>query len=70
MPASFEGAIRVVKHRGINKDSWIPIPPFWAKYVYAHYGKKEVKLIKIDMNEEGVLTVTPYWQEESLSQES
>jgi hypothetical protein len=64
MVASFKGAVRKVKLRGGNKDSYVPVPSYWADYVYVIYGKREVDRVSIDMDEHGTLTITPCWKVE------
>lgn len=69
MPASFEGAIRVVKYRKTNSaDCWIPVPAFWSSYCMAHFRTAAPSSVRIDMNEEGVLTITPLWPREEEPQ--
>lgn len=58
MSATFSGVKRkVIYKRGLN-NTWIQIPKFWAGYVSALTGFFPEE-VNIDMDENGVLTITP-----------
>ena len=58
MSATFSGVKRkVIYKRGLN-NTWIQIPKFWAGYVSALTGSFPEE-VNIDMDENGVLTITP-----------
>ena len=58
MSATFTGAKRKVLYKPGLNNTWIQIPKFWAGYIGALRGAFPTR-VNIDMNEQGVLTITP-----------
>ena len=58
MSATFTGAKRKVLYKPGLNNTWIQIPKFWAGYIGALRGAFPTR-VNIDMDEFGVLTITP-----------
>lgn len=59
MSATFTGAKReVIYGKGLN-NTMIQIPKFWAGYVAALHNGAFPETVNIDMDDKGVLTITP-----------
>jgi hypothetical protein len=56
--ATFTGAKRKVIYKSGLNNTWIQIPKFWAGYVGALHDAFPTR-VNIDMDESGVLTITP-----------
>ena len=59
MSATFTGAKRKVLYKPGLNNTWIQIPKFWAGYVGALHNGAFPERVSIDMDEQGVLTITP-----------
>ena len=67
MSATVTGVKRKIIYKPGFNNAWVQIPKFFVVYIMALHGSVAPEKVNIDMDEQGVLTITPEYASSSKS---
>lgn len=70
MTATLEGIKKRIVYKPGRNNVWLQLPDFWAGYVMALWNGIAPSHVNIDMDEQGVLTITPIGREKNANSKS